>query len=40
MEMKTEQVLAGYQQKVMELMHEVIVLKEYIRSLETTNTSK
>ncbi|MDR7207607.1 hypothetical protein [Priestia megaterium] len=40
MEMKTEQILAGYQQKVMELMHEVILLKEYIRTLETSKTSK
>jgi hypothetical protein len=40
MELKPEVILAGYQQKVLELSHEVIMLKEYIRILENEKTSK
>jgi len=40
MEVKTESVLAEYQSKVLELTHEVIMLKALLKELETSKESK
>jgi len=40
MELKPETVIAEYQTKVLELSHEVIMLKAYIKELETNKESK
>jgi hypothetical protein len=40
MEIKSENVIAEYQTKVLELTHEVIMLKALIKELETSKASK
>lgn len=40
MEIKSESVIAEYQTKVLELTHEVIMLKALIKELETSKESK
>jgi hypothetical protein len=40
MEIKSESVIAEYQTKVLELTHEVIMLKALIKELETSKSSK
>jgi hypothetical protein len=40
MEIKSETVIAEYQTKVLELTHEVIMLKALIKQLETSKESK
>jgi hypothetical protein len=40
MELKPETVIAEYQSKVLELSHEVIMLKAYIKELENGKQSK
>ena len=40
MEIKSESVIAEYQNKVLELTHEVIMLKALIKELETNKESK
>lgn len=40
MEIKSESVIAEYQTKVLELTHEVIMLKALIKELETNKESK
>jgi hypothetical protein len=40
MELKPETVIAEYQNKVLELTHEVIMLKSLIKELENSKESK